>query len=349
MIMKKNVIILVGLILGGLNLNATNTTNSKFENSLTGTVFARNYDNSFIFVEQGIEFAIFPDGQFDFNIQSHSSNFDAQINYSGVNFSFNSGYRYDSYVQYDDYGAVVQIESIPVFYDYYGRIVRAGNIFINYNSFGRISQVGGLVIHYNKYNVYSYSSGYVNYYNRYYVSRPWHRYYAAPIVSHCVVYTQPYRRYYTPVRHYYYGPYNNNYRPIVKYDTYRRKGNSYASKKQSDRYRKVDKQSKKSRRLAYQRPKSKKTTLNKRSSVSNTNQYRDQGARRKSSQSLSISLNQNKVKQQKRVPKKQHAKYSLAQSQSKRSSKATKSNNKKRQLKSPNENDKRKATRRGRY
>jgi len=91
---------------------------------------------------------------------------DLHADFGGVSLSFNTGHSYDAYVQYDDYGAVIQIENVPIYYDYYGRVIRAGNVRINYNNYGRISRVGGLYVYYNRYNNYSHYSGYINAYNR---------------------------------------------------------------------------------------------------------------------------------------------------------------------------------------
>lgn len=172
-----------------------------------------NYYNgqSYIFVEQGIEFSIFPDGQFDFVYVGGNTGTNVSFNWytPGVNVSFNSGYNYDMYVQYDDYGAVVQVESVPIYYDYYGRIVQAGNVEIRYND-RRIVRVGGMRIHYNSFGYYTHFTGYVSPFYTTYIYRPWHVYYAPPIYNSCVVYSYPYRRYYTPVR-YDYAYHHRNY------------------------------------------------------------------------------------------------------------------------------------------
>lgn len=203
--MKKTIFLLASLILTGFNINASNSA----------TTYINDYGNSFIFVENGVEFSVFRDGQFDFNILRDGSCLSINASTPNVNISFNSGYNYNAFVQYDEFGAIVQVENIPIFYDYYGRITRAGNINIHYNNFGYINRVGGLYIHYNRYNRFSHYTGYINRYNRRYIQRPWHRYYTVPARDYCVVYNRPYRRYYTPVRRYYNQPYYNNRRPVT--------------------------------------------------------------------------------------------------------------------------------------
>jgi hypothetical protein len=79
---------------------------------------AYKYNNSFIFVENGITFSVYPDGEFDFYIDNRV-NVGANVNFGSTNITFNSGYDYNPYVQYDDYGAVIQVQNVPVVYFYY--------------------------------------------------------------------------------------------------------------------------------------------------------------------------------------------------------------------------------------
>ena len=188
--------------------------------SLFGTISASTFpnhtrnNNSFVFIEQGIEFAVFKDGQFDFNVLRQRQNSIEFSNHNGINISFNTGYNYDAYVQYDTYGAVIQIENTPIYYDYYGRIIQAGNVHVNYDYRGRVSWIGNMRINYDRYNN-SLCNGYVNRQHRYYKPSPWHSYYSVPNVQYCVVFNAPYRRYFTPIRYQYKRPYRNNRRPNV--------------------------------------------------------------------------------------------------------------------------------------
>ena len=194
----------------------------------------RSYGDAFIFVERGVEFAVFPDGQFDFF-------FDPRGNFnrfpSHINYSFNSGYNYGPFVQYDDYGAVIQIENVPVYYDYYGRIIQAGRVQIRYNAFGMVNRIGNMFVHYNPYNHFSHTSGYINGRNVRYVYRPWHDHYMRPYSHYAIVYNEPYRLYYHPnrmkysayKRHYHNNYYNNSnnfqksyYKPGERVTSYHR-------------------------------------------------------------------------------------------------------------------------------
>ena len=196
----KKFTLMIALLVVGLSAVAAPKTSAAAGSSYS-------YGEPFIFVERNVEFAVYQDGQFDFLYNPRGIKA-SRIN-PRLNMSYNAGYNYGPYVQYDDFGAVIQIESVPVYYDYYGRIIRAGSVVIDYNSFGRISRIGNLYIHYNPYNQYTHYSGFINGYNHRYTPRPWHQYYRPPFQQYTVVYHQPYRDYYYPTRVKY--SYHKNY------------------------------------------------------------------------------------------------------------------------------------------
>ena len=196
-IMKKVTALVLGLFAAVFSVNAASENANHYYGSF-------NNGQSYIFVEGGVEFSVFPDGQFDFVYvgPNQGSNVNVSINSPNVIISYNSGYNYDAYVQYDDYGAVIQVEEVPIYYDEYGRIVQAGSVEIRYTN-RRIVRVGGMHIYYNHYGYYSHYTGFISPWYTTYVYRPWHVYYARPFYSHCIVYDYPYRRYYRPVRYSY--------------------------------------------------------------------------------------------------------------------------------------------------
>src|SRR5690606_41484717 len=93
--------------------------------------YAYGYGDSFIFVEDGITFSVYPDGEFDFYIDNVNY-IGANVNLCNTNISFNSGFSYDAYVQYDDYGAVLHTETTPIYDDYDGRVSHTGSVDIYY-------------------------------------------------------------------------------------------------------------------------------------------------------------------------------------------------------------------------
>ena len=199
--MKHITLLLVLLLTATLGVQATPTAEAAGNEHINPTF---GYGNSFIFVENGITFSVFPDGEFDFYVNDMPYG-------SHANVSFNAGCDYNSYLQYDDYGAVIQIVNTPIFYDYYGRVAQIGAVRIFYNNH-RVIRIGGLHIFYNPHGMYSHCSGYINVYNRVYVYRPFHRFFIRPVTQFCMVSYLPYRQYYAPVRYTYCKPYINNVR-----------------------------------------------------------------------------------------------------------------------------------------
>ena len=196
--MKKLVLFFSALVMGASGALATSTEDKVAERN------AYRNNDAFIFVENGITFSVYPDGEFDFYIDQYVTG-----RRNGV--TFNSGFDYNPYVQYDDYGAVIQVENVPVFYDYYGRVTQIGDVDISYNS-GRVHRLGGMYVYYNRRGFYDYHTGYINVYNRRYIYRPFHALFVRPALGFCLVFNKPYRRYYNPVRYTYYKPYRYNQR-----------------------------------------------------------------------------------------------------------------------------------------
>ena len=202
--MKTKFLLLATFLFVGFGIQA-----STFETDNSSNInYLNDYGNSFTFVERDVTFAVFPNGEFDFYINQRNA---LGVNYrgNGINISFNSGYDYAPYVQYDDYGAIIQIEDIPIYYDYYGRVTRIGNTDINYNS-GRLVRIGGLHVYYNRQGYYSHYSGYINNYNRNYVFHPYHNYFARPLFDFRIVSRDPYRNHYNPKRYTYYSDHSRN-------------------------------------------------------------------------------------------------------------------------------------------
>jgi len=222
-IMKKLIFLLVIVALKGfqpINANNINT-----------------YGKSFTFNEKGITFSIFQNGEFDFYLnQGNGVNLQYQTN--NINISFNAGYNYDTYLQYDRYGAIIQIQNTPVYYDHYGRVSQVGNIHIKYDN-GNIVRLGGLRIYYNNNNFkkYAYYSGYINHYNRYYVYHPYHNSFVKPYYNYRVVSHQPYRKHYKEHRYRYYPKHLKNKYYRNRYHKHRKNGkNKYGNNKSRQRF-----------------------------------------------------------------------------------------------------------------
>src|SRR5690606_37844063 len=121
-IMKNFMFLITALVLGGLTVNAT-TTNKP--NQIDNTTTLRGYGNSCIVVENGIEFSVFPDGRFEFYMPSYGP--EVNVHARGISISFHCGYDYNPFLRYDEFGAIIQIEHVPIYYDFYGRVSQIGN------------------------------------------------------------------------------------------------------------------------------------------------------------------------------------------------------------------------------
>lgn len=248
----RNLTLFIFCLFVGWSVSAENS-HSEISQKATYTNF---FDDSFIFIEGGVEFAVYPNGEFDFfyNPEFRRGNH-VSISTPNVNISYNSGYNYEPFIQYDDYGAVIQIENVPVYYDYYGRIIQAGNVVMNYNQFGMLAHVGSLRLYYNDFGRVIRRTGFINNYNRHYVRRPWHSYYRRPSVNVSIVFNQPYRAYYQPHRvsyNHYTTVYNNYYR------TNKRQRNFYRPSQRVSQYH-YGKQVKQKRELAQYRGRTSKS------------------------------------------------------------------------------------------
>ena len=197
--MKKILLTTLAVLFVAIGMNADNLI-SKYKD-----------DQPFVFVESGIEFAVFQDGQFDFNVlRTNYRGTSVELNTGNIDFSFNSGHNYDTYVQYDDYGAPIQIENTPIYYDYYGRVTRIGNIQMEYyNDLGLISRIGNMRVDYNRFEE-CITYGTINNFNVNYRFIPRHRIYRRPVFNRVIVFNFPYRRGFTP-RRYDYITYRRNF------------------------------------------------------------------------------------------------------------------------------------------
>lgn len=133
--MKKITLLVASIFLIGSGVaNATERNNGRFP------VDFRNAD-PIVFMERGVEFYVFPDGQFDFNTRPSNG----EMYYkSGRRNGPNTTYGSPSNGQNRNYGVKVE-------HDYTGKVRRIGNVFINYDANDRIKRVGSVYMTYNRY------------------------------------------------------------------------------------------------------------------------------------------------------------------------------------------------------
>ncbi|MGH2664413.1 hypothetical protein [Flavobacterium sp.] len=105
------------------------------------------------FMERGIEFYVFPNGEFDFNTRPQDSEdgdyyFKAAGKRSTVAVS-RGPVNYGIRIEHDSFGRVRRVGNTFINYDYNDRVSRIGTVYMRYNSFA-ITQIGGLRIVYNR-------------------------------------------------------------------------------------------------------------------------------------------------------------------------------------------------------
>ncbi|MGC1631576.1 MAG: hypothetical protein WA749_05615 [Gelidibacter sp.] len=178
--MKKHLLFNAMVLIGLTSMAGTNINIEPQGENFTNTARSR-YVEPIMFMEQGIEFLIFPDGSFDFNphLKNRSninnrvySNVKTNSRRSSVNTAQGrSGTLNVSYygkttvngviIEHDYNGMVKRVGNVIVEYDKTGRIKRLGSIKMNYDD-GKLSKVGGLKVKYNRWDEIISTRGTVN-------------------------------------------------------------------------------------------------------------------------------------------------------------------------------------------
>lgn len=170
--MKTLVLLFAGILFSinsvtALDLNANSTDTPKHY----------RYVQPVTFVENGIEFSIFPDGNFDFDFLYNDAYYNSNSRRSSINASYNGprvSINYTStspnrnYISRDRNGTIRVIGNVPINYDRAGNVTQIGSVFIGYGR-GRnttLNQVGGLTVNYNNWGQIVSTRGYINAHNR---------------------------------------------------------------------------------------------------------------------------------------------------------------------------------------
>ncbi len=166
--MKKGIFLFVSMLMMVSTLGAMESI--KPAHNVVDFDRNRYNDESIEFVERGIKFYIFLDGQFDFNTAPT-----AQVDYiyrNGKRTARHSSPR-GTRIERDYQGRIRRIGNVFISYTYDNKIKRIGSVFVNYQR-GRMHKVGNLRLVYNRYGVRFIGSvkGHYDYHNPYY-SNQW--------------------------------------------------------------------------------------------------------------------------------------------------------------------------------
>lgn len=125
------------------------------------------------FKERGIEFFVFPNGDFDFNTAGNTY----IPRRGGTNTAFGTPNRIEERgprgirIEHDAYGRVRRVGNVFINYDYYGRVRRIGSVYMSYNSFA-LTRIGGMRLYYNWHGEIIGVNGFINGYNYGYYYNP---------------------------------------------------------------------------------------------------------------------------------------------------------------------------------
>lgn len=145
--MKKITLLVATVLLVGNIVNATEV------NTLGEERRARySFDEPISFVERGIEFFVFPNGDFDFNTRPQDSQggyFYKTAGRRGTVTTARGAVNYGVRIEHDSFGRVRRVGNTFINYDSRDRVSRIGSVYMRYNRFA-LTQIGGLQIIYNR-------------------------------------------------------------------------------------------------------------------------------------------------------------------------------------------------------
>ena len=127
--MKKGILFLLGMF---MMVSTAEATNGIITNSKPGYHSAYKA-KPISFVEKGIKFYVYPNGDLDFRTNSRSR--------KSTQYIYRNGKRYIKRVPFN---------RVSISHDYQGRINRVGNVFINYNRFGKVKRIGSVFVDYHR-------------------------------------------------------------------------------------------------------------------------------------------------------------------------------------------------------
>ncbi len=147
--MRTGILFILTLML----LTPIKANTNEISTSELGVNIKRTYSNSISFVERGVEFHVFLNGDFDFNTHYRNTRY---VDYRGRRTRVNRGVR----IERDYRGRVRRVGNVFVNYGVRGNVTRIGNVFMRYRR-GNLVRVGDLHIRYDRWG-HPYYEGRVN-------------------------------------------------------------------------------------------------------------------------------------------------------------------------------------------
>lgn len=147
--MKKILLLFLG-ILSFVSVKANN-----FDPITKRSIIANRYDNAISFVERGVQFHVFLNGDFEFDTPYQNRKY----------YDYNRNRRNTIRIDRDFEGRIKRVGSNFIRYDYKGNVTRIGKIRLYYRR-GALRKIGNLRISYNSWGE-PYFTGNVNNYDYY--------------------------------------------------------------------------------------------------------------------------------------------------------------------------------------
>lgn len=148
--MKK--LLLAVLFLGGLTAQA-NTVTDLDHTAKKGIRY--NQPQSITFVERGVQFTVFVNGQFDFNRNrsryqnSNTGRRGYGVNAPGHTYGVSYPYAHNTFVRYDRNGNAHKVGRNQIRYNRQGKVNQIGSVTLRYKN-GRLVRAGDTQIVYNR-------------------------------------------------------------------------------------------------------------------------------------------------------------------------------------------------------
>ncbi|NNF82415.1 MAG: hypothetical protein HKM99_06695 [Flavobacteriaceae bacterium] len=175
----KKVILFLAMVIIGMTPAAAAEQALELESKDLRITKRYRYTQPIMFVERGVEFLIFPNGEFDFNTElsygpvsddyyyrqsnGRRSSINRTIGAPGMRFRY--GRHGGTLILHDRFGKVRRIGNVFINYDRYGRVKRVGSVYMRYRR-GLLKQVGGLTLQYNRFGDLIGTHGLVNFSNQ---------------------------------------------------------------------------------------------------------------------------------------------------------------------------------------
>lgn len=178
--MKKITFLVAGILFFGMNIAKASDKKVLTDDEGRGRYYVDYRDaEPIMFLERGVEFYVFPNGEFDFNTASNHYSANPRPRRGSINNTYGAPGTYSNYghrdrgirIEHDYMGRVRRVGNAFINYDAYGRVKRIGNVYMRYNSFA-LTQVGGLKIIYNRRGHIIDIIGFVNHYSTHYNYNP---------------------------------------------------------------------------------------------------------------------------------------------------------------------------------